>query len=180
MSIWVIVFLLFLAHESKVNPKVLPGWDFDNIMWPTYSHSLSISNVIICLPVWSLCWTALCQVGHMSEIVLILGQLQSLCFEFEKHYHLYLEPICFCLFSYNSFHNIIFSIIFLWTLPRCQICQLCPSVPQVTWLESGGFLNFTKIIGCPHAAIVVRLPQLCCLNDAATIRLPLWLLFYLK
>ena len=180
MSIWVIVFLLFLAHESKVNPKVLPGWDFDNIMWPTYSHSLSISNVIICLPVWSLCWTALCQVGHMSEIVLILGQLQSLCFEFEKHYHLYLEPICFCLFSYNSFHNVIFSIIFLWTLPRCQICQLCPSVPQVTWLESGGFLNFTKIIGCPHAAIVMRQPQLCCLNDAATIRLPLWLLFYLK
>jgi hypothetical protein len=39
-----------------------------------------------------------------------------------------------------------------------------------------GFLNFTGIINCPHKATAINPPKLCCLNEAATRRLPLLLL----
>ena len=47
-----------------------------------------------------------------------------------------------------------------------QSCQFFPSV-----LDSGGFINFTEIIGHLHEATAMNLPQLCCLNEAVTIRL---------
>ena len=58
--------------------------------------------------------------------------------------------------------------------PAFQSCQFYPSVPQATFLHSGGFLIFTKITECPLGleATTMRLPQLCCLDEVNTIRLP--------
>ena len=57
-----------------------------------------------------------------------------------------------------------------------QSCQFCPLVPQASFLDLGGFLNFTEIIGCPHEAAAINLRQQLGLNEAATIRLPQLLL----
>ena len=46
-------------------------------------------------------------------------------------------------------------------------------IPQGTFLVSGEFLKFTKIIINPHST---NQPHLCCLNEAATFRLPQLLL----
>ena len=51
------------------------------------------------------------------------------------------------------------------------ICHFYPSVPQATFLYQGGFLNFTKITGCPHVVNAMRLHQLCCNNKSASINL---------
>ena len=59
-----------------------------------------------------------------------------------------------------------------YTANLSQSCQFCPLVPQPTILDAGGFLNFTVIAGRPHEAISLNLPQICCLHEAATIKLP--------
>ena len=50
--------------------------------------------------------------------------------------------------------------------------QFGPSVPQAEFLFSGGFLNFTEILGCPHEATAWNIHQCCCLNEADTFQMP--------
>ena len=57
-----------------------------------------------------------------------------------------------------------------------QSFQFFPSVPNATFLELGGFLNFTEMIVCPNKASAMRLPQLSGHNEASTIGLPQLLL----
>jgi hypothetical protein len=45
-------------------------------------------------------------------------------------------------------------------------CQCCPFVPKTTFLDPGGFLNLTKIIGCPHKTTAIFL------NYTVSIRIP--------
>ena len=60
------------------------------------------------------------------------------------------------------------------TLVQCtvQSCQFCHWVPQATFLDLGGLLNFMDIIGFPNEAIPMSLPEVWCLNKASTIRMP--------
>ena len=60
------------------------------------------------------------------------------------------------------------------TLVQCtvQSCQFCHWVPQATFLDLGGLLNFMDIIGFPNEATAMRLLKLICLYEATTMRLP--------
>ena len=84
------------------------------------------------------------------------------------HQHRLFKVLALLLFSSKT------SVSWVWCLE--QSWQSCPSAPQATFLDSGRFLNFIKIIGHLHEATSINLPQLCCLKEAATMRLPQLLL----
>ena len=60
--------------------------------------------------------------------------------------------------------------IFYITQPEFPIL---PSVHRAIFVNSGRFLNFTELIGCPHEAEEIKLPQIC-LNEAAIVSISLW------
>ena len=55
--------------------------------------------------------------------------------------------------------------------PTSQSCQCYPLVPLAKFIDLGGFLNYTAILGLPHEVIALNLPQLFCLLEAANIKL---------
>ena len=53
-----------------------------------------------------------------------------------------------------------------------EVLEVCPQVPQATSVDSGEFLNFTKMIYYPNEANSSKQPLLLLNNEATSMRLP--------